>query len=127
MGAFRASRNRYWFPVVGLVCLLIVATWLDFAGRSQKVVFHESDCERIRIGMTRAESELGLPPGNYETENVVPLSSSLGDYGAVEWLSDEGELRVWFDEYARVEKCEFRKPALWNRSLFSRLRDWIGI
>ncbi|SRR6266478_2892900 len=123
------SPNRYWILLAGLGCLLGLAGWLDYAGRRQKVVFHEWDCQRIEIGMTRAEveKELGMPPGDYSTGGVVFFSTSLSDYGADAWTSDEGEIRIWFDNSDRVERCDFRTAIVWKRSWFQRLRGWFGI
>jgi hypothetical protein len=128
--ANRLSRNCYWTMRAGLGCLLALAVWLDFVARSQHVVFHEGDSKRIRIGMTRAEvqHELGSPPGDYTTDlfawSEFPLMMVCDSDG---WVSDEGEIRVWFDDNDRVEQFEFRNVMAWKRPWFQRLRGWFGI
>jgi hypothetical protein len=116
--------------VAGLGCLLGLAGWLDFTGRRQQVVFHESDCKRIRIRMTReeVEKELGSPPGDYTTDLYMasdfPLMMTWDSDG---WVSDEGEIRVWFDANDGVEQFEFRPVLVWKRSWLQRLRSCVGI
>ncbi len=69
----RTGRLPQLIMVAGLACLLALAAWFVFVARGKQVVFHKSDCDRIRIGMTREEvqHELGLPPGDYTTDLVM--------------------------------------------------------
>ncbi|SRR5713101_6039552 len=127
-GVFENPKSL-WIMAAVPACLLSLAISVYFVGQSRNVVFTQRDYDRIRLGMTRSEVEtqLRMPPGNYRTDGVDWAPFCMGDLGKVEWLSDEGEILVRFDESARVEECQFNKPPPCNRSWLLRLRAWIGI
>jgi hypothetical protein len=124
-----SSRIPYLIVCAGLVCLSAAAGLFEFAGRSQKVAFSEADCRRIQVGMTRAEvqTRLGMPPGDYATGLHVPGPDSIRNRGAVEWTSDEGQIRVWFDHHDSVERRDFRTVDAWKPSWSHWLRHYFRI
>ncbi len=90
---------------------------------------NRANFERIQVGMTQAEVEaiLGCPPGDYATVDYLPEFCGFMILGATVWVSNDGDVRVWFDNEGRVEQAYFfellvRRPP----SLLDRVRAWVG-
>jgi hypothetical protein len=73
----------------------------------------QADCDRIEIGMTRAQVEhvLGGPPGDYRTRHTFPPAISMYVFWD-KWQGDGGLIFVDFDGDDRVS--------------FKRHLDYIG-
>jgi hypothetical protein len=87
-------------PVVLAVAAISTTVVLYFT-LPRRPMASKSDCDRVLIGMTRAEVEhvLGGPPGDYRTRPSKPPLSwfAFGD----EWQGDGGMVFVQFDEDGR--------------------------
>jgi hypothetical protein len=115
--------------LAGVVLLLgvgVVVLW----PRSNQIT--ESNCGRIKMGMSRTEVEsiLGGPPGVYgwrpmwpvreESREVIPRDKSVLNCVWVRWWGDEGAIDVFYDPSGRAMgvtwcRCEPIKlsPFVW--------------
>lgn len=111
------KRRLVW---VGIAVCLALAVCLSAWLLSRPHPVNRANFQRIQVGMTLAEVEdiLG-PPGDHA--GVIYLSrcrlsgrwpeSERDDQGAgFEWMSNEGEIAIWFDEDRRVAKTRFWEP-----------------
>jgi hypothetical protein len=84
-------------PVVLAVAIIITAV-VFFITSPRRPMASQADCDRIEIGMTRAEVEhvLGGPPGDYRTRDSITLIC-FQDWFFEEWQGDGGAILVEFD------------------------------
>jgi hypothetical protein len=77
---------------------------------ARKITFSQENANQISIGMTRDEVEtiLGCPPGDYTTELCDTPPYGPWTFVCDWWVSDTGEIGVWFDEGEKVKKVVFR-------------------
>src|SRR5436190_20697769 len=66
----------------------------------RKITFSEDLANQISVGMTRDEAEalLRCPPGNYTTGPCDEPPCCAWTFVCDWWVSDTGEIGVWFDE-----------------------------
>jgi hypothetical protein len=85
------------------VAAIITAVVLYCAG-PRRPMASQADCDRIEIGMTRAEVEhvLGGLPGDYRTRDSITPDVGLYYVFWDEWKGDDGMIRVEFDEHGQV-------------------------
>jgi hypothetical protein len=125
---------------VALALAVIVPAALEFHAYRQKLarsrLIDREHCDRIKVGMSRAEVEdiLGGPPGDYHTVNVGNgWTGAVGDCVFVDgdtvrtWVGHEGVISVEFDEQGRAKWLAFeeasRPPP--SPSLAYWLRAWL--
>jgi hypothetical protein len=77
---------------------------------ASKIAFSQELADKISDGMTRAEVEtiLGYPPSDYTTELCDTPPCGPWTFVCDWWVSDTGEIGVWFDEEEKAKKVEFR-------------------
>lgn len=117
--------------MAGIACLVLLGmVWL----LKFRPGITQSNCERIREGMTLQEvqSVLGGPPGNYsrfpdKEAGLWTIDADRPDLnreffiGREVWIGNELAVAVWFNDEERVEKKEtYQMP---KRDLLQRLRD----
>lgn len=113
---------RILIPAVGLVGIICVVSVLLRGPYPCEATF-----ENIREGMTMEEviATVGGPPGQYSD---IAVGSNLPlPRNCERWISDDGELRVYFRE-GRVDLVAvwgvtvFREP-----NLLERFQEWTGL
>jgi hypothetical protein len=124
-----STRCRIYLLIAALGCLMAIVGWLQSHLKGEEVAFTEMDCERLQIGMTSEQVQKALenPPGNYATDPLLSYPTSAGDWGAIEWISDQGEIRVWFDQFDKVRKVQFRSVPVLRRSWLERNIDRVSV
>src|SRR5262249_21648439 len=133
------SRQRQWTAMTrrrllcGLLLLLVVlasGVGVFWIANPHEVTVTRARLEQVRNGMLRDEVILivGGPPGDYARRRLfVPLSGS--EYPAhEEWLCDDGQLLVRFDDTDRaidVVRTTIKLPP--PLTLTERIRRWLGL
>jgi len=104
-------------PVVYLGMMTVIAAITFWAvalsimtREARKITFSQDLADRISIGMTRDEAEalLRCPPGDYTTGPCDTPPCCAWTFVCDWWVSDTGEIGVWFDEEEKVKKVVFR-------------------
>jgi hypothetical protein len=128
-------RKRRWIMLVTLAAVLIGGVAFAWWTRPPRVTWQ--NCERVKLGMSRAEVEAILgPPGDYrsgETDAVsVPdpdalsLSEATGDAAdfssSERWESDVASLSLFFDASGRVTRKDYTRQHLEDQSPLDNLR-----
>ena len=119
-------------PVVCVGMMTVIAAVIFWAlavsivTRGAKIAFSQDLANQISIGMTRTEVEaiLRCPPGDYTTG---PYDTGPGSsWGLVcdWWISDTGEIGVWFDKEGKVRKVIFRPVE--REPFINRWYRWAG-
>jgi hypothetical protein len=120
MRRYRTQLALICFPVV-LAAAAMITAFVLYVSSPRRPMASQADCDRIEIGMTRAQVEhvLGGPPGDYCTQPTSPHSLSM--YAAWDkWLGDGGTIVVDYDGDGRVSfKVHF------DHELVIRRRSWI--
>jgi hypothetical protein len=110
-------------PVVLALAAIITAVAL-YITSPRRPMASQADCDRLQVGMTRAEVEqiLGGPPGDYRTRDSITPYLQLQDGSWDEWQGDGGMILVEFDEGGRVRSKEhFDHWVIRQRSLIDRI------
>jgi hypothetical protein len=101
-------------PVVLAAAAIITAVVLYISG-PRRPMASQADCDRIEVGMTRAQVEhvLGGPPGDYRTpdaDNTLFVDFRHGNW--YEWHGDGGHIFVKYDKDGQViDKLQFDPPS----------------
>jgi hypothetical protein len=134
------SRSRGIYGLLCLSCGIIVCLLgfplYDQVSRSLSIAFNEEDLDRIEEGMSHSEVErvLGLPPGNYCTDDqiersfllVMAIDRHLRYCPHSEWLSDEGMIQIIYKD-GKVWHKRFYPAIHPRRSWFERVRSRLGL
>jgi hypothetical protein len=84
----------------------------------------------VRVGMTQKQVEgiIGYPPGNYARPGWVRFDD-CNYVGAQHWVSDNGELFVWFDRDGCVRDVKYSFILHFGEppSFIERLRSWLRL
>jgi hypothetical protein len=122
------QRRLVWMGAVACTALAGLAVGGRITAGPHPV--NQENFERIRVGMTRAEVEaiLRCPPGDYATVEYIPEFCGFTLAGATRWISNDGEVRIWFDQHGRVERAHYFELIVRSRpSLLERIQAWLGL
>ena len=107
-----------------------IALWLT----APKVRIDNTTYNRVRPGMTQEDVEqiFGGPPKDYSSGNPPPRDVGLKTIGPFvgvpkTWISDEADVRVWFDEGGKVTASDAMFSGSMHQGFFSRLRRLLGM
>lgn len=119
--------RRVWTVLVLVVSLGLVAFGV-WSGRTPHQINREG-CERISVGMTEEEVEcvLGKPAGYYAKGEVISAFSSSTHWSQTkDWISNDGEIAVTFDE-GKVVSASYNDVYDLEGSLLDKFRRWMGL
>lgn len=131
------TRRALWALSLVALALIVSATFLAFGGAGHPVTKDHYD--RIKEGMKTEDVEriIGIAAGDHSTGAVQFPFCGTGlpreSYGSsdlcrytLEWLGDEGQLSVSFDQDGKVLAKAYTPVWRVDRSPLDRLRAWLG-
>jgi hypothetical protein len=134
---YACNRQREWMTrrraacglLLGSAGLACLAGWL-WVANSRRVTWVR--LEKVRTGMSRQQviRTVGGPPGDYSNGRERALS---GHGRCEDWLCDDGELLVYFDDADVVIGAASTRPSPRHASnpgppsLTERVRRWLGL
>jgi hypothetical protein len=130
------TRRKRLYLVLGTLILVSVVVYGALWLTRPKYRINEESVRAIRVGMTEEEvvAIIGVPPGSYASDGVLPNNASPLDGDEPTpgsqyktWFSERMGILVRFGASGRVEgRWSISVFSVWEETLFERIRRRLG-